>query len=89
MELNYSDTNKIRVKFDGSCLKQDLGSIFHTGIVNIYIFDEISKNINTSDYPILENCLFGAAKRYIGKYGYSGYGIESDRHGSFHFQALD
>ena len=89
MELNYNDTNKIRVKFDGGCLKQDLGSLFHAGIVNVYIFDEISNKINTSDYSILENCLFGAVKRYIDKYGYSGYGIGFDRHGSFHFQALD
>ena len=51
--LSYYDTNKIRVKFDGGCLKQDPGSLFHGGIVNIYIVYEISKNINTSDYPTL------------------------------------
>ena len=33
--LSYYDTNKIRVKFDGGCLKQDLGSLFHGGIVNV------------------------------------------------------
>ena len=40
-----------------------------------------------SDYPTLENCLFGAVKvtknADIVKYEYSGYGIGSDRHGSF------
>ena len=58
--LSYYNTNKIRVKFDGSCLKQDPGSLIHGGIVNAYIVYEISRNINISDYPELENCLFGA-----------------------------
>ena len=31
--LNYYDTNKIRVKFDVGCLKQDEGRILHGGIV--------------------------------------------------------
>ena len=43
---------------------------------------EISKNINISDYPILENFLFGSVKLSknadINKYGYSGYRIEFD-----------
>ena len=30
-------------------------------IVNIYIFYEISKNINISNYPTLENSLFGGS----------------------------
>ena len=51
--LSYYDTNKIRVKFDGGCLKQDPGSFFHGGIENVYIVYEISKNINISDYPTL------------------------------------
>ena len=46
--LSYYDTNKIRVKFDGGCLKQDPGSFFHGGIENVYIVYEISKNINTA-----------------------------------------
>ena len=87
--LSYHDTNKIRVKFDGGCLKQDPGSFFHGGIVNVYIVYEISKNINISDYPTLENCLFGAVKLSkntdIDNYGYFDYGIGFDRHGSFSF----
>ena len=47
------------MKLDGGCLKQDQGTFLHGGIVNIYIVYEISKNINISDYPRLENCLFG------------------------------
>ena len=42
-----------------------------------------------SDYPTLENCLFGAVtltkNADIDKYIYSGYGIGFDRHGSFSF----
>ena len=49
-----------------------------------------SKTINISDYPTLENCLFGAVSLTknadIDKYGYSGYGIGFDRHGSFSFR---
>ena len=87
--LSYYDTNKIRAKFDGGCLKQDLGSLFHGRIVNLYIVYEISKNINISDYPTLENCLFGAVKSTkttdIDKYEYLGCGIGFDRHGNFSF----
>ena len=56
-------------------------------IVKIYIVYEISKSINISNYPTLENCLFGAVSLNkngdIDKYKYSGYGIGFDRHGSF------
>ena len=87
--LSYYDFNKIRVKFDGGCLNQDQATILHGGIVNVYIVYEISKNINISDYPTLENCLFGAVKLTknddIDKSAYSGYGIWFDRHGSFSF----
>ena len=89
MLLSHYDTNEIRVKFDGACLKQDPGSLFHGGIVNAYIVDEISKNINISDYPTLENCFFGAVKLIknadFDKYRYSDYGIGFDRHGIFSF----
>ena len=87
--LRYGDTNKIRVKFDGGCLKQDPGSLLNGGIVNVYIVYEKGKNANISDYPTLENCLFGAVSLTknadIDKYKYSGYGIGFDRHGSFSF----
>ena len=57
--------------------------------MNVYIVYEISKTINISDYPTLENCLFGAVKLTknadIDKYGYSGYGIGFDRRSSFSF----
>ena len=59
----------------------------HGKVVNIYIVYEISKSINISDYPTLENCLFCAASLtknvHIDGRKYSGYGIGFDRHGSF------
>ena len=70
-------------------MKQDKVAFNHGKIVNIYIFCEISKSINISGYPTLENCLFGAVSLTknadIDKYGYSRYRIGFDRHGSFTF----
>ena len=80
---------KIRVKFTGSCFKQDKIIYTHGKIVNIYIFYEISKNHNISIYRTLENYLFGAVSLTknadIDQYKYSGYGIGFDRHGEFSF----
>ena len=95
---NYSVTpfldsygTKTRVEFSWSCLKQDKVTFNHGKIVNIYIVYEISKSINISNYLTLENCLFGAVilttNSDIDKYGYSGYGIGFDRHGSISFPA--
>ena len=91
---NYSVTpflvyygTKTRVEFSGSYLKQDKVTFNHGKVVNIYIVYEISKSINISDYPTLENCLFGAVRLTknadIDKYGNSGYEIGVDRHESF------
>ena len=57
-KLSYYGT-KIRVNFNGSCLKEDKVAHNHRKIVNIYIVYEISKNDSISNYPTLENCLFG------------------------------
>ena len=84
--LNYSG-NKIRVKFSGSCLKQDKVTYNHGKLITIYIVYEISKNHNISSLPTIENCLYGAISLSknadIDKYRYSGYGIAFDRHGFF------
>ena len=93
---NYSITpelsrygTEVRVKFSGSCLKQDKAAYNHETIVNIYIVYEISKNYNTSSYPTLENSLFGAVKLTktadVDQYKNSGYGIGFDRNGEFTF----
>ena len=86
--LDYYGT-KTRVEFSGNCLKQGKITYTHGKVVNIYTVYEISKSINISDYPTLENCLFGAVTLTknddINRYGYSGHGIGFDRHGSFSF----
>ena len=52
----------------------------------IYIYIK-GKDINISDYPTLENYLFGGVSLTknadIDKYKYSGYGTGLDRHESF------
>ena len=87
-ELCYNGT-KIRLKFSGSCLKQDKVTYNHRKIVNIYIVYEISKNYSISTYPTLENCLLGAAgltkNADIDQYKYSGYGVGFDRKNEFSF----
>ena len=83
--LDYYDTSKIRVKFLGSCLKQDKSTITHKNIVNIYLGASSSNNND----PTIKNCLFGAVTLIkntdIDKYRYSGYGIGFDRRSSFSF----
>ena len=44
--LNYLDS-KIRLRFSGSCLKQDKITYTHGKIVNIHIVYEINKKDNT------------------------------------------
>ena len=84
--LDYYGT-KTRVEFSGSCLKQDSVTFNHKKVVNIYIVYEISKSINISDYPTLENCLLWEVSLTknadIDRHKYSGYGIGFDRHGKF------
>ena len=86
--LNYLGP-KIRVKFSGSCLKQDKSTYTQGKIVNIYIVYGISKNYNISSYLALKNCLFGdvslTKNADIDQYKYSGYGIAFDRKGEFSF----
>ena len=85
-QLSFFDT-KTKVEFKGSCLKQDKITYDHGKVVNIYIVYEISRNSNISNYPTLENCIFGAVSlaknANIDKYKYSGYGIGFDRGGVY------
>ena len=53
-QLSYYGTKTI-VEFNRSCLKQDKITFNHGRAVNIYIVYEISKSINISNYPTLEN----------------------------------
>ena len=81
--MNYVD-NKIKVKFTGSCLKQSNKlSCTHGKVVNIYIFYELGASSSHNNDSTLKDVLFGAftltKNADIDKYGYSGYGIGSDR----------
>ena len=76
-----------RVKFDGSCLKQDKIT-FAVTIYNVYVVYEINLwGRRYDDHPPQGNSLFGAVKFVknddINKYKYSGYNIGFDRRGTF------
>ena len=60
--LDYYNTNEIRVKFNGGCLKQDRPTLLHGGKVNVYTVYEITDNFNVSSYLTLKKFLFGAVK---------------------------
>ena len=84
IQNEYFFGTKTRVKFDGSCLKQDKITYNHGKLVSIYILYEISKSFNISYHPTKENCLFSAVSlnrnAETNKYKYFGYGIGFDRH---------
>ena len=50
--LSYLDT-KMRVKFNGNCLKQDKITYTHGKVVNIYIVYEIFSYSSGDNYPTL------------------------------------
>ena len=86
--------NKIRVKFNGTILRQPKVSYTHGTIVSIYIVYELDASSSDADDHMLKNCLFGAVtltqNADINKYGYSGYGIGFERkYFFFHFQVVD
>ena len=79
----------IRLKFNGSILRQPKVSYTHEKIVNIYIVYVLSVSSSNDNDPTLKTCLFGAValtkKADIDKDGYSGYGIGFDRKSSYSF----
>ena len=81
--------NKIRLKFNGSCLKQNKLTYTQRTIVNIYTVYEMGASSSFNDHPKLKNSLFGAVKLTkntdFDKNRYSGYGIGFDRKGIFSF----
>ena len=89
--IGYVD-DKIRLEFNGSCLKQTQIQYTHRTIVNIYIFDELGASDSNDSDPTLKNCLFGTVtltkNADIEKYGYSGFGIGFDRRLSFSFPGV-
>ena len=87
--LSYYYPSKIRVKFAGSCLKQDKVIFHHGKVVNIYIAYEVGASSSSNSDPTIKNCLFGAVtftkNAGIDKCGYSGYGTGFDRRSNFSF----
>ena len=63
-KLVWTNNSWIRLKFKGSCLKQEhKASFISRNVVNLFIVYELdswSQNLNT-DFT-LNNCLFGSAK---------------------------
>ena len=86
--LSYYGT-KIRVQFTGSCLKQPKFTFTHKKVVNIYIVNELGASSSQSS----DHCLFGAVtltkNADIGKYKYSGYGLDLIEDQVFYFQGVD
>ena len=59
-EISCFYASKIRVKFTGSCLKQDEVIFNHGKVVNIYIVYELGASSSSYSNPTLKNCLSGA-----------------------------
>ena len=73
--INYTDSTKIQVKFDGTCLKQEKLMFTHKKLVNMDILYE------TNLLPFTVGKL--TIKADLNKYTYSGCGIGFDADGSF------
>ena len=73
---------KIRLKFNGSILRQPKVAYTHKKAVNICIVYKLAGSSSHVDDPTLKKCLFGAVtltkNADVGKYGYPGYGIGFD-----------
>ena len=89
--MNYS---KIRIRFTGSCLKQDKVTFNPRNVVNLIIFYELdtwSRDLNANF--TLRDCLFGAVKLTKNadpdKYSYSGYDIGFDSRPRFSYPDFD
>ena len=74
--IDYLD-DKIRVKFNGDCLKQSKVAYTHRTTVNIYSVYELRTSSSFSNDPTLKNSLPGGVRLTknadIDKYQYSGY----------------
>ena len=85
--LSYYHASKIRVKFTGSCLKQDKVTFNHGKVANIYIVYELGASSSSNSDPTIKSCFFGAVtltkNADIDKCRYSGYGIGFDIRSSF------
>ena len=66
--------------------------IYYGSRLKIYIVYELGASSSNDGDPTLKNCLFGAViltkNADIEKYGYSSFGIRSDRRSSFSFPGV-
>ena len=96
-KLVWMNNSRIKLEFEGSCLKQDKASFIPSNVVNLYTAYELntwSQDLN-AEFTV-KDCLFGAAKltknANPNKYSYSGYGTEipvlTQEIHSFQFQIL-
>ena len=81
---------RIRLKFNGSCLKKPNKLTYDNGHkLNVYIVYELGASSSNDSDPTLKKCLFGAVTLTknvdINKYGYSGYCNGFDRRSRFPF----
>ena len=53
--INYYNAQKIRVKFTGSCLKQDKITYTHKKVVNIYSVYELGASSSSNSDPTIKN----------------------------------
>ena len=88
------NNSKIRLRFTGSCLKQDKATFTANSVVNLFIVHELnrwSQDLNAKF--TLNNCLFGNVKITENvepnKYSYSGYGIGFDSRSLFSIPNFD
>ena len=58
--LSYYLASRIRVKFSGSCLKQDKITFTHGKVVNIYIVCELGASSSSNSDPTMKNGFIGA-----------------------------
>ena len=85
---------RLRIKFDGQCLKQDKVTFNHKTVLNIYIVYEINlwPFKQSADFTS-EYSLFGAVEltknANLYEYKYSEYGIEFDARRSFDGSGFD
>ena len=87
--LNDYVGDKIRLKYNESCLKQPKLYCNHGTVVNICIAYGLGASGSNDSDPTLKNCLFGAItlgkNTDFDKYRYSGCEIGFDRRSSFSF----
>ena len=88
------NNSRIRLEFNGSCLKQDIAPFTSNSLVNLSIAYELniwSQDVNAEF--TLRDYLFRAVKltknANPNKYSYSGYGIVFDSHSSFSIPNCD